>query len=77
MECLVIGFRYRNDGMKNGLPRDEYIVFCTRDGNPFDNEQGQAVEIITIPGQMFKAKPFSIGEVIHPSYNRFGQLQSY
>ena len=77
MECLVIGYRYRNDGFKNGVPRDEFIVFCTRDANPYDNEQGQGVEIITIPGSMAKVKPINIGDVINPSYNRIGQLQSY
>lgn len=77
MECLVIGYRHRTDGMKNGLPRNEYIVFCTRDGNPFDNEVGQGVEIITIPAAMFAVKAVAVGDVINPVYNRIGVLISY
>lgn len=77
MECLVIGYRHRTDGMKNGQPRDEYIVFCTRDANPFENEVGQGVEIITIPAKMWVVKPCDVGDIIKPSYNRIGVLQSY
>lgn len=76
-EFLVIGFRHNFGVKRTGEPYDDYIVFCTRDSNPQDNEVGQAVEIVRVPAPLYLQKPVKLGDVISPSYNRTGGLVSY
>ncbi len=76
-EFLVIGFRHNFGVKRTGEPYDDYIIFCTRDANPDDNEVGQAVEIVRVPSSLFNKKPITVGDVISPAYNRTGGLVSY
>ena len=76
-EFLVIGYRHNFGVKRSGESYDDYIVFCTRDANPNENEVGQAVEIVRVPASLYVTKPVVVGDVISPAYNRTGDLISY
>ncbi len=76
-DFIVIGFRHSFGIKRNGENYDDYIIFCTREAIPTENEVGQAVEIVRIPARMFGAKPVTVGDVINPAYSRTGDLISY
>lgn len=77
LEFLVIGFRHNFGVKRTGESYDDYIVFCTRDGDPLDNEVGQAVEIVRVPAPLYRKKPINVGDVISPAYSRTGDLICY
>lgn len=76
-EFLVIGYRHNFGVKRTGEAYDDYIVFCTRDADPNQNEVGQAVEIVRVPAPLYLKNPVDVGSVIKPAYNRTGDLISY
>lgn len=70
----VIGIS-RSSGDYNGTQYDNTYLYCTRPADETKNQTGLICEIIKVKTASLECVP-SIGSLIVPVYNRFGQVQT-
>ena len=71
----VVGILHRS-GQYEGRDYDNYNIQCTYERTDLNNLSGLLVDTIKIPASIYR-NDIALGNVLVPSYDRYGRLQSY